>query len=80
MSNVDLELQKIILSLTINRTGFEFTVQTDLIDDLGFDSLQLISMVVLIEEHFDFVFPDDFLSLENLRNYKEIVNILSGSL
>ena len=46
---------------------------TDLVSDLMFDSISIISLVIELEKEFDFEFCDDYLRLEYLRPYSWIV-------
>lgn len=43
---------------------------TDFIDDLYFDSLSIVSLIAILEETFNIIIPDEFLIMENIRNYK----------
>lgn len=54
----------------------EFSIDVDLINDLGFDSIMLISMVIELENAFNIQIPDDSLTLDVLRSYNLLVNML----
>ena len=54
------------------------TPDTDLLNDIGMDSLTLILLVVLIEEKFAIQLPDDFLTNENLSKISNIVSIVQS--
>lgn len=41
----------------------------DLIDDLGMDSINFISLIIELESTFDIQIPDDWLLMEKLQNY-----------
>lgn len=49
---------------------------TDLISDLMFDSISIISLVVELEDEFDFEFDEEYLILEHLRQYRWIVKYI----
>ncbi len=49
---------------------------TDLMDDLGMDSITFISIVVEIEDVFEITVPDDLLLMENFRNVDSIIQIV----
>lgn len=51
--------------------------ETNLLDDLGFDSVDLIKFVVKIEEAFDIEIDDDDLELDRLIVFGELVNLIS---
>ena len=48
----------------------------DLIDDLDMDSISFISLVVEIEDHFDFIIPDNLLLIEYFKCVDDIVSII----
>lgn len=48
----------------------------DLINDLGYDSIKLISLIIEIENEFDIEIQDEFLALEVLRSYMNLDNIV----
>ncbi len=48
----------------------------DLIDDLGMDSMNFISIVIEVESTFDITVPDEMLLMENFRNIDEIIEII----
>lgn len=76
MGEINFEVQKIILSIMNEGKNYQFTMQTDLVDDLGFDSLQVVSMLVLIEERLNCLIPDECLSFDVLRNYGRLIDLL----
>ncbi|MCL2864490.1 MAG: phosphopantetheine-binding protein [Lachnospiraceae bacterium] len=48
----------------------------DLVNDLGFDSILIVQMVVELEEVFDIEFEDDELDMKILSNYGNIKKIV----
>lgn len=52
---------------------------TDLIDDLGMDSITFISIVVEIEDVFEITVSDDLLLIENFRNVDSIIQIVEDA-
>ena len=50
------------------------TMETDIIDDLGADSLDLVELVMSLEEHYDIVLTDD--KTANVRTVGQVVNML----
>lgn len=59
----------------IESTNYEIEINdlnddTDFIDDLYFDSLSIVSLIAILEETFNITIPDEFLIMENIRNYK----------
>lgn len=89
MDNVTSKLNEIINSIAIRNSIVlpEFlgdlsqnnmVNDLDFVDDLNFDSLLLITMVVEVERTFGIELPDDTLSLENLKSYKKIHQVISS--
>lgn len=73
-------LNEIILSLY---TGDDYSVlndQIDLIDDLSFDSIMLIQLIVMLEDEFNMTFSDEVFSMEYLRSYKYLKNYVCGEM
>ena len=73
-------LNEIILSLY---TGDDYSVlndQVDLINDLSFDSITLIQLVVMLEDEFNMTFSDEVFSMEYLRSYKYLKNYICGEM
>ena len=52
------------------------TPETDIIDDLGADSLDLVELVMSLEEHYDIVLTDD--KTANVRTVGQVVDMLHG--
>ena len=50
------------------------TMETDIIEDLGADSLDLVELVMSLEEHYDIVLTDD--KTANDRTVGQVVNML----
>ena len=50
------------------------TPETDIIDDLGADSLDLVELVMSLEEHYDIVLTDD--KTANIRTVGQVVKML----
>ncbi len=50
------------------------TPETDIIDDLGADSLDLVELVMSLEEHYDIVLTDD--KTADVRTVGQVVKML----
>lgn len=48
----------------------------DLLDDLGYDSIKLMSLIVDIEKFYNIVIDDNYLLFEYLRKYSSLNNII----
>lgn len=52
------------------------TAQTDIVDDLGADSLDIVELIMAVEEEYDIVITDE--NSGNIRTVNEVVELLSG--
>lgn len=52
------------------------TADTDIMDDLGADSLDLVELVMSLEEHYDIVLTDD--KTANVRTVGQVVEMLES--
>ena len=56
----------------------EVTLDTDLVKDLGADSLDLVDVVMSLEDEFDKEIPD--VDVENIKTVGDIVSYIENSL
>ena len=56
----------------------DITLDTDIIDDLGADSLDLVDFVMSLEEEFDKEIPDE--DIENIKTIGDVVSYIENSL
>ena len=63
-----------ILSHLFQTSGVDTDVleYVDLIDDLGMDSVNFISLIIELESEFDILIPDDWLLMDKFREYSSI--------
>ena len=47
-----------------------------LVDDLGYDSVSFVSMVIAIEGAYDFEFDDDYLAIAALQTVKDVADYI----
>lgn len=79
---MDLEskLKQLIISSVdnsdINLTGLQ---DFHLMNDLGFDSFQIINLVMSIENEFNFQFDDDALDIDLVCQYSELIKIVRNA-
>ena len=52
------------------------SADTDIMDDLGADSLDLVELVMSLEEHYDIVLTDD--KTANVRTVGQVVEMLEN--
>ncbi len=62
----------------MNECGFDLTEET-MDEELQYDSLQFVSTMVALEEHFNIQIPDQFLLAEGLDSSRDIYNMIQQS-
>lgn len=63
-----------ILAKQLDAEVDEITMATDIVDDLGADSLDIVDLVMTLEEEFDLEIPDE--ALEGVRTVEDMVKYL----
>ena len=60
-----------ILSRLFAESGVDTDIleYVDLVDDLGMDSINFISLIIELEAEFDIQMPDEWLLMEKFRTY-----------
>ena len=48
-----------------------------LVDDLAFDSLTFVQMVLMLENAYNIKFDDEYINIEKLKTVKDVVDYLS---
>ena len=71
-------LEKLIALLAeqLDAEAGEITEETDIIDDLGADSLDVVDLVMSMEDEFDLEIPDE--DIENIRTVGDLAKYLEG--
>jgi len=74
-----LEYQDLLLKMydmikPFTEEGFELCEETDLIEDLGLDSMNVINLLVMIEDNFDISIPLNILP--GIRTIKDLTEQL----
>lgn len=72
-----LEKIKVILAAQFDVDEDSLTNDTDLQDDLGADSLDVVDLLMSIEDEFDIEIPDE--EIENIRTVGELVNYIESN-
>lgn len=70
-------LVRIVGELMESEEDIKLDANTNLIEDLGFDSVNIINLVILIEEEFDIEFEDFELGLETLASFSKLLEIVN---
>lgn len=78
------EIEKILINI-IKRCDNsvdtdEINNKTDLVNDLGFDSISIIQLVVELENEFDIEIDDEYLLIEYLSPFKSLIEIINNSI
>ncbi len=68
------EKMKQILAEQLDADEESITLETDIQDDLGADSLDVVEMLMAIEDEFDLEIPDD--QIENLKTVGNVVDYI----
>ena len=74
--NVQQRLYNLVLNLSENDNAV-ITEQTNLIDDLSFDSVLMVSMIVEIESEFGITLDDDDLELDILSSVEQLEKMIN---
>lgn len=72
------EKTKDILSEQFSVSKDEITMQTDIAQDLGADSLDVIDILMSVEDEFKIEVPDE--DAENVKTVEQMVYYVSGKL
>ncbi len=78
--NDDIDLQiRTVLATVMNRgmTAEDISVDADLVDEYGIDSLEMISFLLAIEDAFDLELDYENLELNHLRSVREFASFVA---
>ena len=73
-----LEKVKVILAEQFDVDEDSITNETDLQDDLGADSLDVVDLLMSIEDEFEIEIPDE--EIEHIRTVGELVNYIESNM
>ncbi len=73
-----LEKVKVILAEQFDVDESSLQNDTDLQDDLGADSLDVVDLLMSIEDEFEIEIPDE--EIENIRTVGELVNYIENNM
>lgn len=76
--SVKKKIEDIILENSSSYVNPIINNNADLIDDLGVDSISLITIIVEIESTFNIEFPDDLLIINKIRNFNHLVQTVKS--
>jgi len=69
---------KNILKDTVTVEEEEITMESDLVNDLNLDSLDLVDLALSVEQVFGFEFSDE--QLQQVKTVKDVVDIIESNL
>ena len=72
------EKVKVILAEQFDVDEDSLTNETDLQDDLGADSLDVVDLLMSIEDEFEIEIPDE--EIEHIRTVGELVNYIESNM
>jgi acyl carrier protein len=76
---VEEKIKQIIYSIIGNDDcNSSITDDSDLINDIGMDSIQIMQLVVELENEFNIEFDDDDLVMENLAKVNNLVQLIDN--
>ena len=79
--NIDKKLKSIIRNVANQDVDIELiNANTVLTQDLKYDSIQLIELIVELEVQFEIEIDDDDLDIENLTIYKNLYEMINRKL
>lgn len=70
------ELKEIIVSCGDDIDISKININSDLIQDFSYTSINIIQMVVAIEDKFNIIIDDQYLVFEKLSPYSELIKML----
>ena len=78
MNGMVLEKVKMILSNQFDVEEENITPETNIADDLGADSLDVVDMLMSLEDEFDVEIPDE--EIERIRTVGELVSYIEENM
>lgn len=72
-----LEKVKVILAEQFDVSEGTITVETDIQEDLGADSLDVVDLLMSIEDEFECEIPDE--EIENIKTVGELVSFIEAN-
>lgn len=69
-------LKKIMIENISPKINFEESEKFNLLDDVGFNSVMMVELIIAIESEFNIEFEDDFLDYETFANFDKLKNLI----
>lgn len=80
MENIEEQLQTIIAEIKKHNNTVNFSDSIDLVDDLYFNSLDLVLLIIKIEEYFNIEITSSDLQKNKFSSYKTIKYLIQSKL
>lgn len=76
------EIQEKLNAIIYNVSGNNISIEDDinLVDDLSFDSLMIMELIMEIEDEFKITFDDSMFSISRLSSYSKILEYILCSI
>ena len=83
IENVNTEIKEKIIGIMsglFSDSGIDTDIleYVDLIDDLGMDSINFVSLIIELETTFDVQIPDEWLLMERFRTFSQIYSAVDA--
>ncbi len=76
MNGVDEKLKEIIVRCGVGIEKEKINLKTNLINDLGFESVNIVELVVDIETEFDVEIEDEYLDPSIIAEYDKLLEMV----
>lgn len=67
---------KIVVDIKKISDNSALTIESNLIDEFGFDSINIVMLVCRLEEEFDIIITDEELDIDTLSLMNNLVNMV----
>lgn len=71
------ELKDLIIQLEPSLTSDQLHDDTAIVEDLGLDSILVVTLINMIEDRFSFTFAEEDLNMETLANMRALAEFIS---
>jgi len=75
LNYIEEAIKEIILENLVNK-NIEINHDTDLLKDIGLDSISLMMIIIKIEERFNIELPDGFMIENNFNQFDKITTMI----
>ena len=71
------QLQQIIREIA-GRSLDDISLKTDFVEDIQFESIEMIDLMIKVEREFHLKFTEDDLDMSNFRTFGALLNLLES--